>query len=105
MHECINATLELYDKIGLRIGRLQVCSKPEWAVYDPVAREFCKHNGQVTYNGIGKVNASKPRKIDELEFFDPRELLDYMLMPHRLKDVETMVKKILELLEQKNSRN
>jgi predicted transcriptional regulator len=102
LYECINATLELYKKIGLRIGKLQVCSKPEWGVYDPVAREFCKHNGQVTYNGIGKVNASKPRKIGEFEFYDPRSLFDYMRMPNRLKYIETMVKKILEILEQLN---
>jgi predicted transcriptional regulator len=101
LYECINATLELYDKIGLRIGKLQACSKPEWAVYDPIARELCKHNGQVTYDGLGKVNASKPRKIGELEFYDPRALLDYMLMPHRLKDIETMVKKILEQINKK----
>jgi predicted transcriptional regulator len=96
VEECIMAKLELYDRIGLKVGKLQVCSKPEWLVYDPIAKEFCKHNGQTTYQSLGKVNASKPRKIGEFEFYDPRALLDYMLMPHRLKDIETMVKKILE---------
>jgi len=91
-------------KDGLEVGKLQSSSRGEWLIYDPIAKELCEHNGQVTYNGIVKVNASKPRKICELEFYDPRALLDYMLMPHRLKDVETMVKKILELLEQKFQR-
>ena len=52
-----------------------------------------------SYDGVGKVNASKPRKIGELEFFDPRAVLDYMLMPRRLKNVEELVNKIMEQIE------
>jgi hypothetical protein len=102
VYECINTILELNDKIGLRVGKLEVASKPEWVMYDPVAKAFCKHNGQVTHNGIGKANASKPRGIGEFEFFDPRALMDYMLMPQRLKNMEYSTEKIskkLDLLE------
>jgi hypothetical protein len=68
VYECVNAILHLYDKIGLKLGKLEIASKPEWVIYDPVAKAFCQHNGQVTYNGIGKVNASRPRGIGEFEF-------------------------------------
>ncbi|MGI0023039.1 MAG: hypothetical protein ACRD9Q_09285 [Nitrososphaeraceae archaeon] len=100
LYECINATLELYDKIGLKVGKPEICSKPEWLVYDPIARQFCKHNGQVTYHGIGKVNASKPRNIGEFEFHDPRALLEYMSMPQRLKNVETLLQQLRQDLIQ-----
>ena len=99
VYECVNAILGLGDKIGLRLGKLELISKPEWVVYDPLAKESCKHNGQVTYDGICKINASKPRKFGEIEFFDPRSLEDYLLMPKRLKNIET---KMTELLQNYN---
>lgn len=89
VYECVNALLILQDRIGLRVGKLEVCSKPEWLVYDPVAKASCKYNGQVTYPGIGQVNASKPKRIGEIEFHDPRNLIDYMNMPITLKNIET----------------
>lgn len=87
--ECMNVIHNLYDKIGLVVGNLELSSRGEWLVYDPIARSFCKTNGQVSYEGIGKVNASGPSHIGELEFHDPRMLLGYMLMPMRLKNIET----------------
>ena len=60
-------------------------------VYDPIAKNFCQYNGQVTVDGIGKVNASKPRNIGEFEFHDPRALVDYMAMPRRLYNIERKV--------------
>jgi len=100
VYECINAILNLHDKIGLRVGKLEVTSRPEWVVHDAIAREFCKHNGQVTYDGIGKVNASKPKHIGEFEFFDPRALSEYMLMPQRLRNIETMLERLSQNLLQ-----
>jgi predicted transcriptional regulator len=105
VYECYNVLLDLYYKIGLKVGNFQLGSRCEWVVYDPIAKAFCKHNGQVTYEGIAKVNASKPLKIGEFEFHDPRALKDYLLMPYRLKNIEDRVGRILELLEQKNSRS
>ena len=96
VYECVNVLLELYNKIGLRVDKLQPCSRPEWVVYDPVAKSFCKTNGQVTYDGIGKVNASPPRHIGEFEFHDPRALADYLAMPKRVQNIETMLEKVLE---------
>jgi len=94
VESCINAYWNLYERIGLKLGSLRVCSRPEWVIHDPIAREFCKQNGQVTYDGIGKVNASKPRHIGEFEFFDPRALSEYLLMPQRLRNVETMLERL-----------
>lgn len=93
--DCMNTLHKLQDTIGLTVGRLQLSSRAEWTVYDPVAREFCKHNGQVAYKGLGKVNASKPRHIGEFEFHDPRAMLDYMLMPQRVKIIETLLQELV----------
>jgi DNA-binding MarR family transcriptional regulator len=96
--ECYNVLGLLYDRIGLSTGRLHLSSRGEWLVYDPVAKAFCKHNGQVTYEGIGKVNASKPRRIGELEFHDPRILVDYLTMPIRVKNIESKLDVIFDKL-------
>jgi hypothetical protein len=47
--------------------------KGEWVVYDPIAKSLSNQFGQIIVDGIGKVNASKPRRIGELEWFDPRD--------------------------------
>jgi hypothetical protein len=100
VYECYNVLTNLYSKIGLKTGRLELGSRGEWLIYDPIARAFCKHNGQVDYQGIAKVNASRPLNIGELEYYDPRALKDYLLMPYRIKNMEDNVQKLLELLEQ-----
>ena len=94
---CVNVLLELHDKIGLKVGSLELGSRGEWLVYDPVAKSFCKNNGhgQVTYDGVGKVNASPPRHIGEFEFHDPRALVDYLAMPKRVQNIEAMLEKAL----------
>ena len=39
---CVNVILELHDKIGLRVGPLELGSRGEWLVYDPVANHFAR---------------------------------------------------------------
>ncbi len=109
--EVVNVILKLFDTIGLRVGPLQLGSRGEWLVYDPVARIFCRMNGQVKYEGVAKVNASKPRSIGEIEFFDPRALLAYISMPSlvartdkRAERIETMVEKLIENEEFKKTQ-
>ena len=90
---CYNVILKLYDKLRLRVGPLQLGSRGEWLIYDPVAKSFCKNNGQVTIEGIGKINASPPRHIGELEFNDPRMMFDYLTMPKRVENIEKILEK------------
>ena len=101
--DVVNVILDLDRKFGLRVERLRLGSRGEWLVHDPVARFFCKTNGQVTYEGISKLNASKPRSFGEFEFFDPRALYDYVLMPARVtridvrtETIETKMDKLLQ---------
>jgi hypothetical protein len=100
-YECSRVAQELNERLGLEVGKLELSSRAEWLTYDPIARSFSKYHGEVTYEGLAKVNASKPRKIGEFEFFDPRALKDYLLMPQRLKNVEDKVDKVLKLLNEK----
>lgn len=67
--------------------------------YDPVAKAFSSHLGQVTVDGIGKVNASKPKRRGEFEFYDPMDCADYMAMPRRLHNVELDIREIKNLLQ------
>jgi len=101
---CINALYNLSNKIGLEVGNLKVISRPEWMVHDPIAKEFCKNIGQVTYEGVGKVNASKPRHVGELEFHDPTRLLDYIVMPERIKNIEARLIRIDNNLEDQSAQ-
>lgn len=96
VYDCINAILTLYDRFGIKVGRLQLGSRGEWLVYDPIARAFCKNLGQVSYEGLARVNASKPRRVGEFEFHDPRVLADYLAMPRRIDKIERMLEKLLE---------
>jgi DNA-binding MarR family transcriptional regulator len=97
--ECVNVIMELHEKLGLRVGPLQLCSRGEWLVYDPAARVFCRVNGQVTYEGVAKVNASKPRCIGEFEFFDPRALLAYLSMPSLVERIDKRTERIESRVE------
>lgn len=96
VYDCINTILTLYDRIGIKVGRLQLGSRGEWLAYDPIARAFCKSVGQVSYDGLAKVNASRPRRLGEFEFHDPRALADYLAMPRRIDKIERMLEKLLE---------
>jgi hypothetical protein len=53
-------------------------------VCDPVAKSLSDQFEQITVEGIGKVNASKPGRRGEFDWFDPRDCADNMAMPKRL---------------------
>jgi hypothetical protein len=99
LYESSKAAQTLEDTIGMEVGKLELSSRAEWLTYDPLARSFCKIHGQVRYEGIAKVNASKPRDMGEFEFHDPRALHDYLLMPQRLKNVESTLRELSEIVE------
>lgn len=96
---CDNVIWELYNKFGLRVGPLKLGSRGEWVVYDPIAKSFCGNIGQVTYPGIGKVNASPPRHAGEFEFYDPRALIDYLTMPKHIQNIEALLKVLTDKLD------
>lgn len=104
-HECSEAAEKLEQLLDMGIGGLRFESGVEWVIYDPIAKAVCKHNGQVTSDGLWKINASKPRRRGEVEYFDPRRAAEYFAMPGRLTRLEKLleeqndyIKKILPLI-------
>ena len=79
-----------------KIGRLETESGPEWVVYDPVASIISKQNGQITVDGLGKINASKPLRRGELEYFDPRFAAEYLTMPRRISNIEKLLEDLVK---------
>jgi hypothetical protein len=88
LQDCIAVCGELEKRLGIQIGRLHLSSKGEWVVYDPFAKSLSNQFGQITVEGVGKVNASKPGRRGEFEWFDPRDCADYMAMPKRSAMIE-----------------
>lgn len=101
LQDCIAVGNELEESLDVQIGRLRASSKGEWVTYDPVAKSLSNQLGQITVDGIGKVNASKPRRRGEFEWFDPRDCADYMIMPKRLANMESAIEEIRNLLKVK----
>jgi DNA-binding MarR family transcriptional regulator len=99
LQDCIAVRHELEERLDMRIGRLNPSSKGEWVVYDPIAKSLSNQFGQITVEGVGKVNASKPRRRGEFEWFDPRDCADYMVMPKRLANIEQQIDEIKNLLK------
>jgi hypothetical protein len=94
VQQCNLLAKELGVRLRIGIGMLELSSKGEWVVYDPVARQITKEIGSVNIKGYAKINASKPGRIGEIEFHDPRAAADYFLMPRRLARVEWIVEKL-----------
>lgn len=100
VYDCINVIRSLQEHFGIKLGRLYVSSRPEWVCHYPIARGFSKHNGQIKYERLAMINASKPRHIGEFEFPDPRSLLDYIMMPKRVVAIEQDVEQIKSKVEE-----
>lgn len=94
LQSCIEVAQELEDRLSIKIGRLHKSSKGEWIVYSPVAKAISKHFGQLTVQGIGKINASKPRRLGEFEFYDENDATCLMNMPRRLFNVEQQIQEM-----------
>ena len=82
-------------KFGMKFGRLE-CSLHEHVVYNAVAKSISKNIGQVTLKGLGKITASKPKRRGEFEFNDSIAAAEFMTMPRLVKNIEQMVRNILE---------
>ena len=87
-YSCIKAAEKLAELFQIEIDIPKQSSSPEYVVYNPIAREFSKHLGQVRVEGVGKVNASGPRRVGEFEFSDPRAAAVFMDLPRRIADLE-----------------
>ena len=61
LQDCTDVAIKLEDTLGMKIGRLELSARGEWVAYDPIAKDFSKYNGQLTVDGIGKVNAKEHR--------------------------------------------
>ena len=72
----------------MQIGRLELSSKGEWVVYNPLAKAITNTTGRITVDGIGKINASLPNRYGEFEFHDPRAAAEFLEMPGRIARLE-----------------
>lgn len=95
-NDCNEVARKLEQILCMEIGRLEIEHGPEWVVYDPVASIISKQNGQVTVDGLGKINASKPLRRGELEYFDPRFAAEYLSMPRRISNIERLLEDLLK---------
>lgn len=95
-HDCNEVARKVEQTLDMEIGRLEIEHGAEWVVYDPVANLISKQNGQITVDGLGKINASKPLRRGELEYFDPRFAADYITMPTRVSNIEKLLEDLLK---------
>ena len=84
----------------MQIGRLELSSKGEWVVYNPIAKAITNKIGRVTVDGIGMINASLPDRHGEFEFHDPTAAAEFLEMPGRLARLEQGLKEVLDLVKQ-----
>lgn len=99
VYECINVIQRLEERIGIKVGTLHLSKGTEWIVYDPIGRSLTKNHRQVNYKGIAIANASRPKRIGEFEFHDPRAAREYLLMPQRLGRMEAILSRVLDVLD------
>jgi DNA-binding MarR family transcriptional regulator len=101
--DCVKVLEALEARLGMKFGRLQRSSHPEFVVYSPIAKSIAKYNGQVTVDGIGKINASKLARHGEFEFYDPVAAAEFMAMPATLNGLREEIKEIRNIMKEKKS--
>jgi hypothetical protein len=102
---CIAALVKLCESTGMVAGDLQPNSRPEFVVPSPIAKRFTQHLGQVTLEGIGKVNASLPNRDGEFEFHNPRDAVGFLALPRNVRELEQRVENLdqkIQILAQVN---
>lgn len=103
-YDCNEVARKLEQTLDMEIGRLELEHSSEWVVYDPVANTISKQNGQITVDLLGKINASKPFRRGELEYFDPRFAADYLTMPRRISNIEKLLEILLKKLNDDDNK-
>jgi hypothetical protein len=65
---CSGVARKLEQTLDMKIGLLERSSRAESVVYSPLAKVITNKIGQVSLEGIGKINASLPNRYGEFEF-------------------------------------
>ena len=104
-NDCNEVARKLEQLLDMEIGRLELEPGAQWVVYDPLAKLISRYNGQITLDGFGKINASKPFRRGEIEFFDPRFAADYISMPKRISNIEKLLEDFLKGNKEDNEVN
>jgi hypothetical protein len=102
-NDCNEVARKLEQTLNMEIGRLEIEKHPEWVVYDPVASIISKQNGQITVDGLGKINASKPLRRGELEYFEPSFAAEYLSMPRRISNIEQLLEELVKKEKKKET--
>jgi hypothetical protein len=108
--DCDEVAKNLEQRFDMQIGRLELSSKGEWVVYNPLAKAITNMIGRITVEGIGMINASLPDRHGEFEFHNPLAAAEFLEMPGRIsrleQDVDGIkhdVKEVLDLVKQERS--
>lgn len=104
-NDCNEVARKLEQTFNMEIGRLEIEHGAEWVVYDPVANLISRQNGQITVDGLGKINASKPLRRGEIEYFDPRFAAEYITMPMRVSNIEKLLEDLIRKKKVENSQD
>jgi hypothetical protein len=56
--DCSEVAKHFEETLDMQIGRLELSSKGEWVIYNPLAKGITNKMGRVTVDGVGKINAS-----------------------------------------------
>ena len=58
--DCNEVAKHLEQIFDMQIGKLELSSKGEWVIYNPLAKAITNEIGRVTLEGVGKINSSFP---------------------------------------------
>ncbi|MGB6527335.1 MAG: hypothetical protein WBF33_04445 [Candidatus Nitrosopolaris sp.] len=103
--DCNEVARNLEQTLDMQIGRLELSSKGEWVIRNPLAKAITKEIGRVTVDGIGMINASLPNRHGEFEYYDPRAAAEFLEMPARLARLEEHMENVLKLVKQQSSED
>jgi DNA-binding MarR family transcriptional regulator len=96
LQQCQMLTTKLEELFGMKIGGpMQLSDKGEWVVFDPVAKSITENLGRINIDGVAKINASKPLRRGEFEFFSPLAAAEYLSMPYHVRVLEYKMDKLL----------
>jgi hypothetical protein len=105
--DCNEVAKNLEQILDMQIGELELSSKAEWVIYNPLAKAITNTTGRITVDGIGKINSSLPNRYGEFEFHDPMAAAEFLEMPRRLVSLEQdvygikqSIKEVLDLVKQ-----